>query len=107
MTTTPTTGDQPKQIYAHTFVYPGVPLTSLMSTVGMLLSANYIEHSIPIDPNFDPQSLTSGNVQVDQRFMHEYMAFHQTLGSLSREYKQIKCQCQSNGTALYLHLYCY
>lgn len=73
----------------------------------MLLSANYVEHTIPIDTNFDAGSLTSGNEQADQRFMHEYMAFHQTLAGLTRDYSKVKCQCQSNGTALYLHLYCY
>lgn len=107
MNTTPTTADQPKQIYAHTLMYPGVPLTSLMSMVGLLMSSNGIVHSIPIDPNFNQDTCNTGNSQADQRFMNEYMALHQTLNSLAREYDRVTCQCQSNGVGLYIHLYCY
>lgn len=73
----------------------------------MLMNANGIQHTLPVDPNIGTDSITSGNKQTDDRFMQEYMMFHQTLAGLARDYKRIQCQSQSNGVGLYLHLYCY
>uniref|UniRef100_A0AAU8KZ11 Uncharacterized protein n=1 Tax=Pantoea phage Survivor TaxID=3232176 RepID=A0AAU8KZ11_9CAUD len=107
MTTNTTMQEQPKSVYSHTLMYPGVPLSSLISMTGLLLGAYGVQHQLAIDPNLTSEQITSGDKIADQRFMNEYMAFKNSLDSLSRDYTRIVCTAQSNGTALYLHLYCY
>lgn len=99
--------EQPKAVFAHTLMFPGVPLTSLLTTIGLLLNVYGVVHQIPIDPNVDAEALTTGDPAKDQRFLTEYVTFKNMLDGLSREYKRVVCSTQSNGIAVYMHLSCY
>ena len=98
---------QPIQLFSHVFNAPGVPTTSILSSVGLLLGAYGVTHDIPIDPSFSSESFTSGNKDTDDRIMYDYMTFKSMIESFSREFTTVQCQTKCNGWSVHMKFSCY
>lgn len=110
MSTTPTTPsgtEQPIALYSHNLTHPGIPLTSLISAVALLLSARGVIHDLPIDPLFTSESMVCGNPMIDNHFSSAYMEFNMLLDSLTRQYNTVQCKARSNGTSIMMTFSCY
>lgn len=110
MNTTPTTtsgNEQPIALYSHNLTHPGVPLTTLVSAIALLLSARAVIHDLPVDPNFITDSMLCGDKRIDDYFAAEYMQFNLLLDGLVRQYEKVQCKARSNGTSVMMTFSCY
>lgn len=106
MTQTNTT-EQPLAMFSHTMTFPGVPLTTLTSALGMLLSAYGVKHTFPVNTDFSSDALTSADENTNARFASDFMMFKSMLADMSRQYKTVQCSGESNGVSVYMRFSCY
>lgn len=91
--------------FTHTLIHPGLPFTTLLNCVIMLLEAYNVKHNATRDFTA-PMSMETGNKNMDDRFMADYLSFKMFLDGLNRDYQEIICQLQGTGTGLYMTFQC-
>lgn len=97
----------PKAVYSHTLYGAGMPTESLVSSVALLLNVYGVRHQVSVNPNFQTDSMTTGNAEQDARFMAEYMTLKNLIDGLARDFSTVDCVMQSNGYAIYMKFSCY
>jgi hypothetical protein len=96
------TEEAPPVFQTYNIAFPGLPFTTLLNTIVLLLNAYGVRHQVPYDENFVGDGLDSGNPSADSRFQNDYMMFKMFLDGLSREYRDIHCGIM--GTAIGAHM---
>lgn len=98
-----------EQIYTQLINFPGIPIESVNSAVGLLLNVHGVKHHLSVqnvdEGNFE-QSLITGDKGSDLRSASQYMELNAFLSDLSREYPIIDCEAKSNGLCLHLQFTC-
>lgn len=96
---------QPPADYTYTIIHPGLPFVTLLNTVVMLLNVYNVKHNGTGDITI-PASTETGNKEMDERFMADYLTFQTFLDGINRDYQEITCQLQGTGTGLYMTFQC-
>ena len=92
--------------FSYNLTAPGLPTEVMISAIALLLMAYGVRHDIPYDPNFNTESVNTGNAAVDNRFQNDYMMFKMWLDGISRDYSDIHCVMAANYTTAHMTFTC-
>lgn len=92
--------------FSYTITAPGLPTEVLVSSLALLLMAYGVQHNAPFDPNFNSESVNTGNQAVDQRFQNDYMMFKMWLDGITRDYTNVQCNMTANYVTAYMSFTC-
>lgn len=95
-----------EKVFTYNLSAPGLPIQTLIATVVLLLGAYGVVHDVAADPNFNSESVNTGNEQVDARFQNDYMMFKMFLDGLSLDYANIHCNMQASAVSTYMTFTC-
>ncbi|QDB70459.1 hypothetical protein CF8_0046 [Aeromonas phage CF8] len=99
-------GTVPKEMITHNVGFPGIPIETALSAVGVLLQAYGIQHDLPISVD-NVGSLSTGDPQIDTMLTARYLELKNFLSLINETYNFTRCKCQTNGFVIYMVFECF
>lgn len=99
--------NQPKGSFRHSMSMPGLPVTTTLGMIAMLMNVYGVSHQFPLDPNFVIESITTGNDRVDRDNTVVYLDLKNMLDAYSREYSKVEATGQIFGNIVIITFTCW
>lgn len=90
---------------SYTLHNPGIPFTTLVNAIILLLDAYGVKHTLTRDIN-DMGTMETGNAQRDEIFRVEYLSFKMFLDGLIRTHNSVECSVQGSTAHVYMTFSC-
>ncbi|WNV45889.1 hypothetical protein [Aeromonas phage AerS_266] len=95
----------PSEIIKFNIGFPGIPVESALSAVGLVIQTFGILHTLPINLD-DPNSLTTGNPQVDTPILAKFLELKNLCHHINVTFNTCLCKSQMYDNVLFLTFEC-